>query len=182
MTAGRHVALLRGINVGRNKRVAMGDLRALVEGLGYTDVRTLLNSGNVVFKAAAKTSGNAGARIEKAMVATLGVSARIIVLSAGEVDAIMNENPLVKVAREPTRLMVSVLANPADRSKLAPMMTHSWGREAMGIGQRTAYVWCPNGLLESPLQAAVTRALGDAVTTRNWATMTKLHAMMKDPT
>jgi uncharacterized protein (DUF1697 family) len=179
---GVHVALLRGINVGRAKRVAMADLRALVESLGYGDVRTLLNSGNVVFTAAAKTPGNAGARIEKAMVAKLGVSSRIIVLSAAEVDGIMNENPLVKVAKDPTRLMVSILADPADRSKLAPMLKQPWGREAMGLGKRAAYVWCPNGLLESRLQEAVARALGDAVTTRNWATMTKLHALMKDAT
>ena len=67
MKTTRHVALLRGINVGRAKRVAMAELRALIEGLGYGDVRTLLNSGNVVFSASAATAGNAASRIEEAL-------------------------------------------------------------------------------------------------------------------
>ena len=54
----RRVALLRGINVGRAKRISMGDLRALFTGLGYGDVRTLLNSGNVVFTVARKNAGD----------------------------------------------------------------------------------------------------------------------------
>ena len=66
--AGRHVALLRGINVGTAKRVAMADLRALVEGLGYGDVSTLLNSGNVVFTVPAKAAKTSPAtRIEQAL-------------------------------------------------------------------------------------------------------------------
>ena len=71
--AATHVALLRGINVGRAKRVAMADLRSLVERLGYTDVRTLLNSGNVVFTSTSARSGGAEARIEAAIAARLGV-------------------------------------------------------------------------------------------------------------
>lgn len=64
---GRHVALIRGINVGRAKRVAMADLRALVEDLGYGDVRTLLNSGNVVFTSARRPPAKAAARIEEGL-------------------------------------------------------------------------------------------------------------------
>src|SRR5262245_8002074 len=78
--AGMQVALLRGINVGTAKRVAMADLRALVEGLGYGDVRTLLNSGNVVFSVPRTAKGDPAARIEKALAAKLGVSSRILVL------------------------------------------------------------------------------------------------------
>ena len=62
-----HVALLRGINVGSAKRIAMADLRALVEGLGFRDVRTLLNSGNIIFSAPKNRRDDAAARIEKAM-------------------------------------------------------------------------------------------------------------------
>ena len=75
----RYVALIRGINVGRAKRVAMADLRALVEGLGYGEVRTLLNSGNVVFRVPAARSGDIAGRIEKAITARLRISARVIV-------------------------------------------------------------------------------------------------------
>ena len=78
MAAGRMVGLIRGINVGRAKRVAMADLRALVEGLGYGDVRTLLNSGNVVFTAPRTTTARAAARIEEGLATQLGVPARVI--------------------------------------------------------------------------------------------------------
>src|SRR5213593_3406061 len=96
----RQIALLRGINVGRAKRVAMADLRALVEGLGYADVRTLLNSGNVVFAATDGAKG-AAARIEKALAAKVKVTARVTVISAEELAMAVRANPLAKVATDP---------------------------------------------------------------------------------
>ena len=90
----RRVALLRGINVGTAKRIAMADLRQVFEDLGYRDVRTLLNSGNVVFTVD-KESGDAdGARLEKVIADRFGVSARVIVLNRKEVAAAVEENPL----------------------------------------------------------------------------------------
>ncbi|HZW81825.1 MAG TPA: DUF1697 domain-containing protein, partial [Candidatus Deferrimicrobium sp.] len=79
---GKQVALIRGINVGRAKRVAMAELRALVEDLGYSDVRTLLNSGNIVFAAPGTDKLDSAARIEETLSSRLGVSARVIVLTA----------------------------------------------------------------------------------------------------
>ncbi|HEX8825263.1 MAG TPA: DUF1697 domain-containing protein [Archangium sp.] len=175
--AGRQVALLRGINVGRAKRIAMADLRALVEGLGYTDVKTLLNSGNVVFTAPAKAKGNAASRIEAGITQELGVSSRVTVLTATELASVVAENPLQKVATEPSRLLVTFLSNPADRSKLEPLMRRDWGSEVLALGARAAYIWCPEGILASQLPEAVGRVLGDAATTRNWATVMKLHAL-----
>jgi len=176
-----YVALLRGINVGRAKRVAMADLRALVEGLGYGHVRTLLNSGNVVFTASGTYPDEAAARIETAMTATLGVSSRITVLTAEALAAVVAENPLLGVADDPSRLMVTVLRTPADRPRLAPLVDQAWAPEVLAVGTRVAYVWCAEGLLESRLFAAMSRALGDAATTRNWATITKLHALAGSP-
>jgi uncharacterized protein (DUF1697 family) len=177
--ASRHVALIRGINVGRAKRVAMADLRKLVEGLGYGDVRTLLNSGNVVFTAS-RAAGNAAARIEKGLATDLGVPARVTVLSAAELAGIVTENPLLEVAKDFSRLLVAVLSNPADRTKLAPLTKQDWAPEALAVGTRVAYLWCPEGILASPLGESVNRALGDAVTARNWATVLKLHALTQD--
>jgi uncharacterized protein (DUF1697 family) len=174
----RHVALIRGINVGRAKRVAMADLRSLVEGLGYRDVRTLLNSGNVVFTVPGAARKNHAARIEGAMTERLGVSARVTVLTAEELAAVVAENPLGKVADDPSRLLVTVLIDPADRKGLLPLARKDWKPEALGVGTRAAYVWCPKSMLDSPLFAAVTRLLGDRATTRNWATVTKLHALL----
>jgi uncharacterized protein (DUF1697 family) len=175
--AGRQIALIRGINVGRAKRVAMADLRAVVEDLGYRDVRTLLNSGNVVFAAPGAAGGDAAGRIEKAMAMRLGVSARVTVLSARELAAAVADNPLLAVADDPSRLFVAVLNQPADRKRLEPLARQDWAPDALALGKRVAYLWCPEGMMASRLAEAVGRALGDAVTTRNWATMTKLHAL-----
>jgi uncharacterized protein (DUF1697 family) len=173
----KHVALIRGINVGRAKRVAMADLRELVEGLGYRDVRTLLNSGNVVFTVPGAARKNHAARIEEAMTERLGVSARVTVLTADELAAVVADNPHGRIATDPSRLLVTVLTAPADRKGLLPLARKDWSPEAFGIGRRAAYVWCPKSMLESPLFTAVTRLVGDGATTRNWATVTKLHAL-----
>jgi uncharacterized protein (DUF1697 family) len=175
-----HVALLRGINVGRAKRIAMADLRALVEDLGYRDVRTLLNSGNVVFTTPRGVRGAADARIEKAMAARLGVSARVTVLTVAELAAVVARNPLGTLARNPSLMLVAVLRTPSDRSRLAPLAKQDWAPEALALGPRVAYLWCPGGSLKGRLWPGVERVLGDAVTTRNWATMTKLHALAAD--
>jgi uncharacterized protein (DUF1697 family) len=180
------VALLRGINVGPNKRVAMADLRALVEGLGAGSVRTLLNSGNVVFSAAALKPKEAAARLEKALETELGVSARVVVMTAKELAEVVEANPLVEMADNASRLLVGILADPADKEKIVPVARQDWGKERIALaaarGQETGaaravYMWMPNGVIESRLNQAVGKALGDGVTARNWATMLKLKKM-----
>jgi uncharacterized protein (DUF1697 family) len=173
-----HVALIRGINVGKAKRVAMADLRALVEKLGYSEVRTLLNSGNIVFDGGRDSASKAAARIERAMAEKLDVSARITVLTGAEFKTVVEENPVGAVADNPSRLLVAFLSDPKDRVRLLPLMLRAWKPEVLGVGSRAAYVWCPAGMLESPLAEAVGRVLGDASTTRNWATVTRIRALL----
>ena len=110
-----HVALIRGINVGKAKRVAMADLRSLLEKLGYSEVRTLLNSGNIVFDAAREATREVAARIEQAMVAKLEVSARVTVLTGSEFKTVVKENTLGAVADNPSRLLVAFLTDPETR-------------------------------------------------------------------
>lgn len=94
-TGVRYVALLRGVNVGRAKRIGMAELRAAVEGAGFTGVRTLLNSGNVLFTATrASTPAQAAGRVEEAITGAFGITSRVLVLSGADVDAIVAENPL----------------------------------------------------------------------------------------
>ncbi len=178
--AGRMVALIRGINVGHAKRVVMADLRALVEGLGYGEVQTLLNSGNVVFSAPRAAPAAAAARIEKAMAERIGVSARVIVLTAAELAAAVAGNPLLPKADNPSRLLAAVYADPNGGALLKPLAKRDWSPEALAVGKRVAYLWCPDGLMASPLAQAVGDALGDAVTMRNWTTLTKLLDLAQD--
>lgn len=180
MTKGKQVALLRGINVGRAKRVAMADLRALVEGLGYSDVRTLLNSGNIVFTVPKAVKGDAAFRIEESLATKLGISARVTVLMASELAAIVEDNPLLEIANDPSRLLVAVLNDKTDKKRLEPLLKQDWAPDVLAIGERVAYVWCSEGILASRLAEAIGRVLRDAATTRNWATILKLHALTKD--
>ena len=174
----RCVALLRGINVGKAKRVAMADLRALVEGLGYRDVRTVLNSGNVVFTAPGATK-NAASRIEGAIASTLKLESRVFVLTADEVAATLAKNPLGKSAADPSRTFVTILADAACRKRLDPLTQEDWTPERIVLGAHAAYMWCPAGMSGGKLAEALSRALRDGGTTRNWATMSRLHALTR---
>jgi uncharacterized protein (DUF1697 family) len=182
-TASRHVALLRGINVGRAKRIAMADLRAGVESLGYGGVRTLLNSGNVVFTAPGagrRAADEAASRIEAMLTARLGVAARVTVLTAAELTAIVAGNPLLGVAHDPARLLIAILNDRTHRPRLAPLLERDWAPEALAAGERAAYLWCCEGILASPVAEALGKILRDGVTTRNWSTILKLHALAQD--
>jgi uncharacterized protein (DUF1697 family) len=174
------IALIRGINVGKAKRVAMADLRALVEKLGYSDVRTLLNSGNIVFTSGRPKARDVARQIEDGMSAKLGVSARVMVLTAAELTEAVKANPLQELVDNPSRFLVAVLADPADRRKLVPLLDDDWAPERLALGKRVAYLWCPTGILKSALAAAVNGALADGVTARNWATVLKLHALAQE--
>lgn len=179
--AGRHVryvALLRGINVGRAKRVAMADLRALVAEAGYGDVRTLLNSGNVVFSGPRAGTRHVAARIEQSLVARTGVSSRTLVLDATELDTVVRENPLATTADNLSRLLVALLFDAADASRLLPLTRQVWSPGALAVGSRAAYLWCPDGISASPLPDAVYGAAGSEITMRNWATITKLRQLI----
>lgn len=171
-----HVALLRGINVGKAKRIAMADLRGLCEGLGYGNVKTLLNSGNLVFSAP-RADAKAAARIEKEILQELGVSSRVLVVTGAELDEIVTENPFDEGEANPSRLLVTVFASTVDRAKLRELARQSWGDDKLAIGSRAAYVWCAKGLLDSKPASALGKLLGESGTSRNWATVLKLQAL-----
>jgi len=176
----RHVALIRGLNnIGRARRVAMADLRELFEGLGFRDVRTVLNSGNVVFSAPGITCGDILARIEKGLAAQLGLSAPVTVLSGQEVAAVVRKNPFSGVATNPSHLLVVVPRTWSDGVRLRPLLEERWAPEALALRNRVAYLWCANGVAKSPLWAAVDRALERSGTARNIATFTKVKALIE---
>jgi uncharacterized protein (DUF1697 family) len=180
MMGHRAVALLRGVNnIGATKRVSMADLRAIVERLGYRDVRTVLNSGNVVFTLTGGARGAAAARIGKALAARLGAAPHVTVLSGKEVATLVRDNPLAGVADNPSRLLVVVPGKPLDRKRLEPLLAKKWKREVLAMGKRVAYLWCAGGIAESALWPAVDRALERSGTARNMATMTKILALIE---
>lgn len=173
---GRCVALFRGINVGTAKRIAMADLRALFERLGYRDVRTLLNSGNVVFTTT-KDPASVAPRIERAVAERLGVQSRVTVLTAKQLADAVGGNPLTKTGRNPSLLLILVPRDAAALSEAGKLAKHDWKPEALSVGKGAAYLWCANGINKSALWLEINRVLGDRGTSRNMATMTKLLAL-----
>lgn len=175
----RYVALFRGINVGKAKRIAMADLRTLLEKLDYTDVGTLLNSGNAVFSGAAGAANKHAERIRAAVAKQLGVDARVIVKSAQDVAGIIADNKFEKLASDHSRLLVAVTDEGSALAGLKPLAAKDWGREKVHVGKHGALVWCANGILESQALTAVLKGLEGAGTTRNWATLNKIHLLLQ---
>ncbi|MFO1340311.1 MAG: DUF1697 domain-containing protein [Burkholderiaceae bacterium] len=177
-----HVGLLRGINVGKAKRVPMAELRALVGSLGYTRVETLLNSGNLVFHAPAGGADEAARRIEAALPGAFGFAAKLVVLGAPQWRELLADNPLLDRLRDPaadaSRLLVAVWRNDAARAGLDKLARQDWAPDALARGRHAGYLWCDQGVLASPAAQALDKALRDEVTTRNWATALKIGALL----
>jgi uncharacterized protein (DUF1697 family) len=173
------VGLLRGINVGKAKRIAMADLRALVEDAGFADARTLLNSGNVVFKGPRAQAPKVAARLEKAIEDRVGFHSHVVVPDAATIETIVTEHTLHQ-ADNPSRLLIGFVQDATRLQSLAALAARKWEPEALAVGSYAAYMWTPEGIVDSALVEAVSRALGTYVTTRNWATVQKLHAMTRE--
>lgn len=175
-----YLALLRGVNnIGAARPVAMEDLRDLFERLGFRDVRTLLNSGNVIFSAPSTARGEVLARIEKGLAAKLALTSAVMLLSRREVVAAVRNNPFSGVLTNPSHLLVMVPPKRSDLGGLRPLLKERWTPEALALGKRVAYLWCANGIPRSPLWNAVDRALKRTGTVRNIATLTKAMALVQ---
>lgn len=173
----RYVALLRGINVGRGNRVPMAELRALLERLGFSHVSTLLNSGNAVFCGPVEAPERVGAAVAQALVDALGVSVPVIVKSGRQWLSAMADNPVSEVP-EPSRLLVAFASSPGELEKLGPLEALLMPGELLHLTANAAYLHCVGGILESKAAAALLGKLGRGVTTRNWATVSKIEAAL----
>jgi uncharacterized protein (DUF1697 family) len=173
-----HIALLRAVNVGGRGKVAMTDLRAMLEELGFEAPQSLLQSGNLVF--ASETTGAAlEAVLEQEAKARLGLATDFIVRTANEWRRIVAANPFAAMAKEdPTHLVVMPLKSPPDAAGLKGLRAWIPGREAIEASGRELYISYPDGIGTSKLTGAVIeRRVGARGTARNWNTVTKLAAL-----
>ena len=174
-----HVALLRGINVGTAKRVAMADLRVWLGELGLVNVQTLLNSGNAVFAAKGRTApATHAARIQTLLAERLRFAVPVIVKPASAIAATQAAHPLPHLADNDSRLMLTFTQDDAALAELAPLASQDWGKERLALTPHAAWLWCPAGIIDSPLAKAAAKRLGERGTTRNWATVQKIHALL----
>lgn len=170
----RQIALLRGINLGPSRRVSMPELRESLTGLGYGDVRTLLQSGNVVLESDAPPDRLAS-ELEEAIASALGVRSAVVVRTRDELADVMARDPFGALITEPKRYQVTFLAADAEPGMAERAQEVALPSERVVVDGREIYAWHPDGLARSKLAALLAdKRLGVTATARNWNTVTKL--------
>ncbi len=173
----RLVALLRGINVGGNKRVAMADLRSLLTDAGYRDVETLLQSGNALLTVDddPHDPDAVAATIEAAILARLGLSVAVLVRTGADLGRVIAANPLPDGVAEPSKLHVAFLSGDPAPGRFDTIDQDRFAPDVIRLGERALYVWYRDGAGRSRLtNDVIERRLGVTSTSRNWNTVTKL--------
>ena len=170
----RDVAFLRGINLGPNRRVPMKGLRAALEQAGYAEVRTHLQSGNVLL-----TSDAEPAALERDLAETLrstfGFDIAVVVRTRNELADVIAADPFGDEVDDPARYQVSFLSDEPDPERVEELERADVAPEQVAVRGREVYAWHPDGLARSELAKLITdRRLGVEVTARNWRTVTKL--------
>ena len=182
-----YVALLRGINLGGHKKVPMAKLREVVVSLGHADVATYIQSGNVVFSTGQSDTAALAAALEEAIAQTIGVQARVVVLSRENLTQVVRDNPY---SGEPNpRAVHAIFLSGQPGPELADQVAavqdqvaQKGSRDTAQVIGRTIFLHTPDGYGRSDLAAALVK-IGQrktdqvAGTARNWATVTKLAAM-----
>lgn len=173
----RQIALLRGINVGKHRRVGMADLRELLTGLGYEDVQTYLQSGNVLLTSD-RPAEKVQRELEQQIEAKLGVDPLVIVRTRDELADVIARDPFGDVADDPKRYQVTFLSAEPDPERVGKLDEFDIAPERFVVSGREIYAWHPDGLQRSRLAPALTdKRLGVTATARNWNTVTKLLAL-----
>jgi uncharacterized protein (DUF1697 family) len=174
------IALLRGVNLAGNKMVAMADLRTCLSTMGFEDVRTVLQSGNMVFRANTRGGAAFEQRLEKAIEKAVGFPADVHVRTAAEWRGVIAANPFpAEAKRDPSRLLVMFLREAPAKARLQALQSAISGPERFRADGRHIYLFYPDGQGDSRLRGSILdKALAAKPTGRNWNTVLKLAALV----
>lgn len=177
-----YIAMLRGINVGGNKRVKMDQLRGSFEDLGMEQVKTYIQSGNVVFKGAKSSPEALSKKIEKKILSEFGFPVAVICRTAEEIVGTIEGNPFLNERGiDAEKLHVAFLAEPAAPAALKKLADLTIAPDQSRGAGREVYFYFPNGVSQSSLwKHPLDRVLGVVTTMRNWRTVNTLHQMCVD--
>jgi uncharacterized protein (DUF1697 family) len=178
----RYVALLRAVNLAGRNQVSMAALRNLLTDLHLGDPRTLLQSGNIVFRSQRRNAGELEGVLETELARRLGLTTHFFVRSADEWQQIVSGNPFpAEAERDPGHLLVVVFKQPTTAAAVQELQAAITGREVVrGIG-RHVYIVYPDGVGRSRLtNALIEKKLGTSGTGRNWNTVLKLQAIVSN--
>jgi len=171
-----YVAMLRGVNVA-GRTLPMAELRDSIGALGYDDVQTYIQSGNVVFRATASPTKVQSA-IEQGLEARFGPGIVVVVRSGAQLVDIVGHNPLMTGGRDPAKLHVTFLGSKPPRGRIDDLDRRAFLPDEFRVEGREVYVHCPGGYGRTKINNAFfERALAVVATTRNWSTVTKLASM-----
>jgi uncharacterized protein (DUF1697 family) len=170
----RQIVLLRGINLGPRNRIAMPALREALTAAGYGDVRTYVQSGNVVLSSDASPQ-DLEAAIEALIADASGLQIKVVVRTRDELADVVERNPLREVAVNPKRYLVSFLSHAPDTEAVERLAATTVGKERFAVHGRELYAWLPDGVGRSKLWTGLASGrLGVTATARNWTTVTAL--------
>jgi uncharacterized protein (DUF1697 family) len=168
------VVLLRGINVGRHRRVTMADLRAALASAGYPDVETYLQSGNLLVTTRVGAE-RLSTDVERALQASLGLDISAIVRSGAQLRKILAANPFLAERTPPSSLHVGYAKAKPTRAAVAALAERDFGRDRATVNGADVYLCYPDGQGRSKMSgAALEQALGVPITVRNWNVTTAL--------
>jgi uncharacterized protein (DUF1697 family) len=168
-----YVAMLRGINLGAKRRLAMADLRHLLEGIGYDEVRTHLQSGNVVLRA----TGSAGAlktKLEPALATHCGFAVDVVVRTKAQLDKVITQSPFEGRANDNARYLVVFLEKAPPAAWRRSIDAGDYEPDEVAVHGKEIYLWLPKGVHDSKLAREATGKSVGVATARNWNVVTKL--------
>jgi uncharacterized protein (DUF1697 family) len=174
----RQIVLLRGINLGARRRVAMPELRALLTGAGFADVRTYVQSGNVVLSSDLAPD-RLGGETERLIAERFGFPVEVVTRTRDELADVVRRNPLAEVATEPKRHQVTFLRGELEPAVVEKLEALDAAPEQVVVSGRELYSWHPAGVGRSRLwsRLATEGWLGGPATARNWTTVETLLKM-----
>jgi uncharacterized protein (DUF1697 family) len=173
-----YVALLRSVNVAGHGRISMADLTETFLTLGYTDVATYIQTGNVLFRSPGRSAATLATAIETQVTQDFGHAPAVILRTVPNLARVVATSPFPQQGADPSRHHVTFLAAPPSKERLAAFTAPPSGRDELTIIGQEVYVHTPDGYAGTKLTGTLLeRRLGVLSTTRNWNTVTKLHAL-----
>ena len=170
-----YVALLRGINLGPHKKIAMPALRELCENLGHTSVTTYIQSGNVVFVSSDRSAAAVGSALAEAIADAFGHEIAVLVRTPKQLDAVLEHNPFLGQGADPKELHVAFLADKPGAARVKELDPDRSPGDEFAVRGKEVYLRYPNGMGRSKLtNDYLERRLGTTSTVRNWNTVNKL--------
>ncbi len=177
-----YVSMLRGINVGGNKKIKMDRLRSSLEALGFSQVKTYIQSGNAIFKAPKLSPAALSGKIEQAILCDFGFPVSVISRTVAEIENTLTNNPFVtQPGIDAEKLHVAFLSELPDTAGLKKLADLTKAPDQSCCVGNAVYLYLPDGVSKSSLwKTPLDRVLSVVATTRNWKTVNTLHQMCKD--